>query len=476
MTIVKADELASIDAVGQADLIRKGELSARDAVQAAIDRIEAVNPRLNAVIDKQYERALARAEEMRGGPFRGVPILIKDVAVKGQPNDLGCEALAKVALRPTETEEFAMRVERAGLVVLGRTNVPELLSAATTESRLHGACRSPWDPTRSCGGSSGGAGSAVAALLVPAAQASDGGGSTRIPAGANGLVGLKPSRGRVTTSPEATHWVDITNTKGWLTRTVRDTAALLDVVAGSSFADTIVAPAPARPYACEVGADPGRLRIGLMRQSPGNALPIGEEAVGAVDHAAELLIGLGHTVEEAHPSPLDSTEHFDLILSYWSIKVAQRLWSVEEKLGRRLEEQELEPTSFRMLTFAREHSMAEFAKTLQKIYEYTTRTLAWYRRGFDLLLTPTVGCPPPKLGAMIDPAQPQLQMQWGAFTPFANLTGQPAISVPLYWTASGLPLGIQLVADVWREDLLIRVASQLEAAEPWHRRIPPIHG
>ncbi|MET0985174.1 MAG: amidase, partial [Steroidobacteraceae bacterium] len=397
-------------------------------------------------------------------------------AIAGEPNFLGCQLLARLNLRPAQTDEFVVRVERAGMIILGRTNVPEVLSAATTESALHGPCRNPWDVSRSPGGSSGGSGAAVAALLVAAAQASDGGGSTRIPAGANGVVGLKPTRGLVTQSPSMTSWVDITNTKSWHTRSVRDTAALLDVVAGSGFADTGSAPAPARPYLEEVGAPPGQLRIGFMRQLPGNSMPLDPEAVKAVEATAKLLADLGHHVEESHPEPLNTAEHFELILTYWPMKVAQRLAAAEAKLGRLIAPEEVEPSTFQMLQFAREHSIVDLGIALENIYAYTKRMLSWYRQGFDLLLTPMLGCPPPPLGLLIDPAQRKQGMLWGGFAPLANLTGQPAISLPLHWTAADLPLGVQLVGDLWREDLLIRVAAQLERAHPWAQRVPPIHG
>jgi amidase len=473
---IPADELARLDAIAQAELVRSGKVSARELVEAAIARIEAMDPKLNAVIERRFEQALAAAKHPADGPLRGVPILVKDVAIAGQPNYLGSELLAKLDLRPAETDEFVTRAERAGMIILGRTNVPELLSAPTTESRLHGPARNPWDVTRSTGGSSGGAGAAVAALMVAAAQASDGGGSTRIPASANGVVGLKPGRGRASLGPSTTEWVDITPTKSWVTRTVRDTALLLDIVAGPGFGDAIAAPPPARPYLSEVGADPGRLRIGFMRQLPGNPMPIEPEAVKAVERTAALLADLGHRVEESHPAPLDSTEHFELISRYWPVKVVQRLSDAEQKLGRPIREDELEPGTYQLLSYAREKSLFEFGVTLKRIYDYSKRMLAWYRQGFDLLLTPMTGCAPPPLGVLSAPGQTRQALLWGGFAPIANLTGQPAMSLPLHWTPQGLPLGVQLVADLWREDLLIRVAAQLEQARPWHGRVPPVHG
>jgi amidase len=468
-------ELGRLDATAQAELVRQGHVTPRELVASAIRRIEALDGALNAVVERRFERALARAGSvsLADGPFAGVPVVLKDVAVAGEPNALGCRLLAELDLRPTETDEFVRRTASAGMIVVGRTNVPELTSAATTESLLHGPCRNPWDTERSCGGSSGGAAVAVASGMVAAAQASDGGGSTRIPAAANGVVGLKPTRGRVTASPSSTAWVDISSERSWHTRSVRDTALLLDVVAGPGPGDTIAALPPVRPYADEVGAPPGRLRIGVATQLPGNPVPLSDEATEAVEAAARLVAELGHHVELATPSTLDTTEHFELILGYWPIKVAGRLIEAEQRLGRPIKEEELEPTSFFMLQRARQWSLVDHAAILQRIYDYGKRTLAWYRTGFDLLLTPTIGCPPPLLGVLTGPPGNVDGMRWGSFAPIANLTGQPAISLPLHWTADGLPLGVQFVADVGREDVLIRIASQLEAARPWRDTWPP---
>lgn len=474
---VPADELARLDAIGQAELVRKGRISPRELVEAAIKRIDAVNPQLNAVIYKRYEQALAQASSkaLPDGPLKGVPVLLKDVAIANEPNFLGSELLARVGTLPTETDEYVLRAQRAGMIVLGRTNVPELLSAPTTESRLHGPARNPWNTGHSTGGSSGGSGAAVASLMVAAAQASDGGGSTRIPASANGVVGLKPSRARVSAAPSTTAWIDITSAKSWHTRSVRDTALLLDVVAGYGFADTIEAPPQKRPYFSEVGVDPGKLRIGFMRKLPGNVAPLDPEAIAAVENAAKLLGDLGHHVEEANPSPFGTTEHFQLIMEYWPIKVVQRLSEAEVKLGRPIREDELEPNVYPMLKSAREKSVYDFGVVLKRIYEYSKAALKWYRQGFDLLLTPATGCAPPPLGVLGKPGVQREGMLWGGFAPLMNITGQPAISVPLHWTAAGLPLGVQLAADIGREDLLIRVAAQLEVARPWHDRIPSVH-
>ncbi len=467
-----------MDAVGQAGLVRQGHASPRELVEAAIRRIEAVNPRINAVIEQRFEQALARAasKDLADGPFKGVPVLVKDAAIEGAPFHLGSRLLEKLDIRPPQSDELVLRTEAAGMIILGRTNVPELTSAPTTEPELHGAARNPWDTTRSTGGSSGGAGAAVASLMVPAAHASDGGGSTRIPASATGVVGLKASRGRVSAGPSTTDWMDITACKGWVTRSVRDTAHLLDVVTGPGRGDTLMAPASVRPFAAEVGAPTGRLRIGFMRHLPGRSVPLDAEAVAAVDNAARLLADLGHHVEEAHPAPLNTTEHFELISEYWPLKVAMRLAAAEAKLGRLIAEDEVEPGIFKLLTSARSRTLVDLAITLKRVHSYSLRMFDWYTSGFDLLLTPTTGCPAPSLGLLTKTGVTPEILLWAGFAPLVNLTGQPAISLPLHWTAAGLPLGVHLVGNAWREDLLIRVAAQLEDACPWRQRVPLVHG
>lgn len=458
--------------IESARLVRSGTVSPREMVSAAIKRIEAANPRLNAVVTTRFEAALREADGIdRRLPLAGVPILLKDVALEGEKFYLGNSAYAAADYRFPVTDHFVERLRAAGAVVLGYTNVPEFLSAATTESKLYGPAHNPWDITRSTGGSSGGSGAAVAALLVPAAQSSDGGGSSRIPASANGVFTIKTSRGRTPLTPSGADWMDITSSKSFETRTVRDFALLLDIVAGVDPTETIGAPPPKRPFAKEPGQSPGKLRIGFATTAGGGSGPCHPESLKAVHDTANLLRVLGHTVEEAAPEPFLSDESLAIIMGYWPIKVASRVSVIEQKIGRKLESSDMEPDSFAFLQVARGQNLTDFARTMAHIRDFSRRALAWWQE-YDLLLTPMTGTPPPPLGVL---SKPGLEgraagIQWGRFAPYANITGQPAASVPLHWTPEGLPIGVQLVANIWRDDLLLQVSAQLEQARPWIAR------
>jgi len=471
-------DLAKLDAVASAELVRTGQASALEIVDAAIARIEAADGSLNAIVHRRFDEARREASCVDvAAPFAGTPMLLKDVDLAGDPFFNGSEVFARLNTRLAATDRFTERLQQAGCVILGRTNIPEFTSAPVTESKLHGPCRNPWDPTRTPGGSSGGAAAAVAARMTPAAQSSDGGGSSRIPASATGLFTIKPGRGRVPLGPSGASWVDITSAKGFLTRTVRDFAALLDVVAGADPLETLAAPAPLRPFAREVGAPVGKLRIGVARTPPGADCLLDPDALAAVDQAAALLADLGHEVEDAAPETFLSDESRAILNAYWPMKVAMRAVAAERALGRPLAEGDLEPLTLAMLRYARKRSMADVAALLLQIRDFSTRSLAWWRSGFDILLTPSTGSVPPRIGALAGRDEPAklAGYRWASLAPFANITGQPAASVPLYWSPEGLPLGVQLVADVWREDLLLRLSAQLEAARPWAERTPPIH-
>lgn len=474
------DPLATLDATAQAELVRRGEISVAELVEATIRRIEQLNPHLHAVVSDRFAQALDEARTLPAGmgPLRGVPTLLKDVAIAGDANPLGSRLLALAPLSAAEDDVVYQRLRGAGMIVLGRTNMPELVDAPVTRSRLWGAARNPWGLARTAGGGSGGAAAAVAALMVPVAQGSDSHGGLRLPAAATGLVGLKPSRGRISAAPRSDAWVDITATSGWLSRSVRDSATLLDICAGIAPGDTVTAPRALGNYHALLTRATGTLRIGVWPRIPGDLTPIDPEAVTALRGAAQLLHDLGHQVEEVAPKPWLTSDHYEILADYAPLQVGHRLALAERQLGRVLAEAELEPETYALYRRARETPVIELARTLQRIHDYSRDTLAWWQEGFDLLVTPTIGQPAPLLetfaGTLAAGSQRQ-RMQWMGFMGAANLTGQPAISLPLYWTPGRLPVGVQITAALWREDLLLQLAAEIERMQPWAHRLPPIH-
>jgi amidase len=477
------DRLSLLDCVAQAELVRRGEAAPRELVEAAIARAEALEPRLAAMVAPQYERARARAAaaDLPQGPLRGVPFLLKDLGayLDGDPMYCGMRALKQAEWREQGDSHFAARCQAAGLVSLGHTKSPELGLLPTTEPEAFGPVHNPWQPQHSAGGSSGGSAAAVAAGVVPAAHASDGGGSIRIPASHCGLVGLKPTRGRSSFGPGVgERWAGC-SAEGFVTRTVRDTALLLDVTAGPMPGDPYAAAEPARPFRHEVGADPGRLRIGLMRVAP-RAMPLHPECRAAAEGAGRLLESLGHAVEEAYPAALDATEAVVAFVSIVSSNIAFALDAWGRRLGREIGEADVEAVTWAVAKAGRERSAPDYVAAVAAQHAHGRRLAEWWARGFDLLLTPTCAQPPPPLGHFASPPEQPLAgylkaAPFGAFTLHFNMSGQPAISLPLHWTPEGLPVGVQLVAAARREDLLLRVAAQLESAAPWHERLPPIH-
>src|SRR5918993_1016196 len=470
-----ADELRWLDATAQADLVRRGEVTAAEVVEAAIERIETLDGELNAVVHRSFDAARAGAAAGGDGPFAGVPFLVKDLyaASAGDPLHNGNRAVRDVAYVAPADSELVARWRRAGFVLVGRTNTPEFGLLPTTEPEAHGATHNPWDLSRSPGGSSGGAAAAVAAGLVPAAHASDGGGSIRIPASACGLVGLKVSRGRTTLAPAGDE--SGLSVQHAVTRSVRDTAAILDATAGPAPGDMVLAPRPVRPYAAEVGADPGRLRVGVMATSPAGTLH--PECRDAALGAGRLLESLGHHVDEAHPAALDRPEETGrAFLARWSTnaRMAMRL------AGRTLTEDDVEPATWLMASLGDATSGVDLALALAASAAHTRELASWWAGGYDLLVTPVLGEPPWPLGELVvdprDDPLPAMQRTTTLvpFTTHFNVSGQPAISLPLHRTADGLPVGVQLVAAYGREDLLIRVASQLESAAPWADRRPTL--
>jgi len=485
-----SDTLGDHDATGLASLVRAGEVTPTELVDAAIDRIEAVDPQLNAVIHRRFDRARDEAARMAPGvaaraPFAGVPFLVKDITCHqaDEPFHEGMRFLRDRKWRAGHDSFLAARFRAAGLITVGRTNTPELGIVPTTEPAAYGATRNPWDRARSPGGSSGGSAAAVAAGLVPAAHANDGGGSIRIPASACGLVGLKPSRGRTSLGPDASFTAFVV-CEHVLTRTVRDCAAFLDAVAGPMPGDPYTAPAPVRPWRDEVGADPGPLRVGLLTAAPGGLAVVDPDCVTAAQEAARLLETLGHRVEVSHPAALDLPDWAPHFISLWSAGVALGLDGWSAATGDPIGADDVEPLTWALAELARALPTPALLRSLDWLMKTTRLVAEWWEppdrtTGFDLLLTPTLAEPPVLLGTFDSPPGNPLAgfMRAAAFTPFTppfNVTGQPAISLPLAWTADGLPIGVQLVAAYGREDVLLRVAAQLEDAAPWFNRCPPI--
>jgi amidase len=477
------DDLAFLDATAQAELVSSGQALPRELVDAAIKRVEELDGELNAVVTRRFEKARAAAEgHLPNGPLRGVPFVLKDLGAlsRGDPYAEGVKVARAAGYVADHDSVVTERFRAAGLVCVGRTNTPELGLVPTTEGEAYGPCRNPWDTGRSTGGSSGGSAAAVASGMVPVAHASDGGGSIRIPASECGLVGLKPSRGRVPLWPEVA--------EGWggmvvqlaVSRSVRDTAAMLDVAGGPCPGDLHTPPRPPRPYREEVGAAPGRLRIGLLTGAPDESVATDPECVAGAEGAARLLESLGHTVEPEYPRALADPDIAQAFLPCYGTWTAAHLDWWGRLLGRTLTADDVEPATWAVAELGRGVSGTQFVASLYEIHGYSARVQRWWAEGWDLLVTPTIAEPPPPLG---DYAAPPDNPFWPitrsilevAYTIPFNMTGQPAISLPLHWTTDGLPVGSQLVAAYGREDLLLRVAAQLEQACPWAERRPRVH-
>jgi amidase len=468
-----------LDATAQAALVASGEVTPVELLEAAVTRIESIDTLVNAVVIRWFDHArTVAAAAPTGMPFTGVPTLLKDLWAHyaGQTLSNGNAALRDAAPRSAIDTLLVGRMRAAGFVIAGRTNSPEFGSVPTTEPLAWGPTRNPWDTARSPGGSSGGAAAAVASGMVPIAHASDGGGSIRIPASSCGLVGLKPSQGRISLGPlrdESNLGVELC-----VSRSVRDTARFLDAVRGPGVGDTVIAPSPIRPYADELGADPGRLRIGILDRRPsGDA--VHPECAAAVRATARRLDELGHHVDEAFPPALADAEAGRRFGALWSTNMAAAIARIEDTLGRAVTEDDVEPMNWAQADFARRVSAVDYALALSASAAHRRAIQQWWADGWDLLVTPTTAEPPTMLGEFAnDAAQPMAPLARSAqlvpFTPAFNTSGQPAISLPLHWTPDGLPVGVQFVAAYGREDVLIRIACQLEQAMPWAGRRPSL--
>ena len=477
-------EIYELDATAQAELVKKGEITPLELVDAAIARVEEINPKINAVIHHNFDRARAQAQaDLPDGPFQGVPFLLKDLGggnFKGDPNFWGTRFLKDADFRSASTAYIVEKFLSAGLIVIGRTNAPELGAWLTTEPESYGPSRNPWDLNHSTGGSSGGSAAAVAAQMVPMAHASDGGGSIRIPASECGVVGLKPTRGRISLGPDiGESWAGMV-TEFSETRTVRDAAALLDCVQGSMPGDPYTVIKPKRPYCEELDRDPEALKVGIIRDL--DNVEIKTPCKNAVESVAKVMTDLGHLVEESCPKPFVSSEFPDLQTSIIHIISSNQAYLISEfsqAIGREIGSEDMDCDNWAVTELGRTVTATQYLSAVDMVHRFNRQMAYWWEDGYDLLITPTIPEPPPQIGALIpDPNEPLKGfMRSSLLIPFTipfNLTGQPAISLPLCQTDEGLPLGIQMVAAFGREDILFRVASQMEAAMPWDDRKPQI--
>jgi amidase len=475
MTI--AEETAFLDATAQAALVKKKEVKAIELVEAAIERIERLNPTLNAVVTPMYDLAREGAVgPLPDGPFAGVPFLLKDILASyaGVRMTLGTALMRDFVA--DHDSELVRRLKCAGLVILGKTSTPELGLLPTTEPRLFGPCRNPWNTTRTTGGSSGGSSAAVAAGMVAMAHGNDGGGSIRIPASCCGLFGLKPTRGRNPLGPDFGDVLSGLVAEHAVTQSVRDSAALLDCTSGPDVGDPYWAPPPVRPFLEEVGAPPGRLRIAFTVDA-GPDIQIHKDCVTAVRDAAALCADLGHEVEEKAPDVQREAVN-QAFMTAWSAGCAGNLEGISFVTGKELGPDQVEPLTWALYEMGQKVKASNYLFSLL-VFQKLGRDIHRFMADYDVLLTPTLGEPPVPLGTFESPPDSPLLgfMRSAAFVPFtpvANATGQPAMSVPLFWNEAGLPVGVHFMGRFGEEATLFRLAAQLEEARPWANRRPPV--
>lgn len=491
-------EYDSYDALGLAELVQKREVSPQELCEEAISRIDRINPKVNAVIYRMYDIAHKTLKgRLPQGPFSGVPFLLKDLLTSyaGVPLSMGCKAYKNHI--PSLDSELMKRYKATGVTVLGKTNTPEFGLMGVTEPELHGPTRNPWNLNHTPGGSSGGSAAAVASGMVPFASGGDGGGSIRIPSSCCGLFGLKPTRGRTPTGPEYGELWQGAAVEHVITRTVRDSAAMLDAIRGAESGAPYIIPEPERPYLEETRREPGALRIAFTGRSP-LGTEVHPECRKAVEDAANLLAGLGHQVEEAEPD----IDGIALAKSYFMMcygEIAADMAEMEKTLGRKPRPSDVEGPTWALKLLGDAFTAGEFVLSMRQ-WNGFARQMGIFHRTYDLYLTPTMACPPVKLGELKPkPLEERLMtvvnslnlgklirlsgmaekialesLSKTPFTQLANLTGQPAMSVPLHWTAEGLPCGVQFIARSGDEATLFRLAAQLEKARPWFDRRPSI--
>lgn len=469
-------EYGDFDALGLAEIVKSGQVSGNEVLEAAIKRVEAVNPQLNAVIHTMYDEARrALAAGIPGGPLAGVPFMLKDLGVfyQGVPTTAGSRLFADFV--PDHDSTIVARYRAAGLVIMAKTNTPEFGAAGTTEPLLHGPTRNPWNLDHSAGGSSGGSAAAVAAGMLPMAHATDGGGSIRIPAAQCGLFGLKPTRGRNPAGPDQGEGNAGMSVGHCVSRTVRDSAALLDATQGPELGAPYFMPAANRTFLEEIEQAPGQLRIAMTTTSL-DGTPIDPACVAAIEKTASLLTDLRHVVEIARPN-VDLSE----IRSIWRTIIGVQLWNTianrAATLGREPVPDDVEPVTWAFADEGRRRSGTDYVRAVHAMHAIG-RQFAAFLQNYDLLLSTTMARPPILLGEMnmtcpdLDTYYERQFMNEVPFTPLSNESGGPAMSVPLYWTDDGLPIGIHFAGRFGEDALLLRLARQLETARPWSQRRP----
>jgi amidase len=485
------------DGLGLAELVKKKKVSPAELCEEAIARIEKRNPALNAVIYPMFDIGMKTARsKLPDGPFRGVPFLIKDLisACAGVPLQCGSKAYRNYV--PDHDSELMRRFKNAGFVILGKTSTPEFGLMGITEPELFGPTRNPWNTERTPGGSSGGSAAAVATGMVPLASGGDGGGSIRIPSGYCGLFGLKPTRGRNPIGPDHGEGWQGATVEHVITRSVRDSAAVLDWTNGMDRGSRCVTPPPARPYMKEIMTKPGRLKIGFSVESP-IGRKVHPECINAVKSAAALLEKLGHHVEEARPAIDGMTMARSYFAMYYG-ETAADIAASAKVLKRKPRKSDFEETTWLLGLLGQVFSAEEFILAIRE-WSNAARAMARFHEKYDLYLTPTTASLPVKIGELKTKGVDLIGMkvinalnlakilkksgmaeeialkslEKTPFTQLANFTGQPAMSVPLYWTPDGLPLGVQFIAPFGDEAVLFRLAAQLEKARPWFGLRPP---
>ena len=469
-------EYASYDGLGLADLVRRKEVTQRELCRLALQAVEKLNPHLNAIIETFPDRANSASSS--GGPFAGVPFLVKDFPIEAGVNaEMGSQLAA--GFTPTHDSGLMLRFRKAGLVNLGRTTTSEFGLAALTESRHTGVTRNPWDITRSTAGSSGGSAAAVSAGIVPLANGGDGGGSIRNPASFCGLVGLKPTRGRISLGPDTGDPYSGMVASFVLTRSVRDCAAALDAVEGPAIGDPFEIPRPSIPYLSEIFEPAGRLRIAFTTKV-WSGLPLDAEVDNAITSVTKLLEQMGHTVVE-HSPQFDYSAFLAAQIDLWCGHTAAFIDAIARAVGRVPSEQNLQTTSWAIYEAGRELPATKLVAA-EEYYNVITRQVAQFLAGYDVLLTPTNTCLPLPLGTHnLDAPGATVQDLFNhlapieTFTALFNATGHPALSLPLHHSRSGLPIGIQFIAGFGQEAKLLRLAAELESASPWRNRLPQIH-